>query len=150
MSPANVRSLGLSLAPAPAMPTRFAAAIFHAKVMAHRARRTVRDLISRPPRFDQIEGADFSVVLAETRSPLWSDPRLAERRFQLGKVHNLRRALRALDGIVVPAGETFSFWRQIGRPNRRRGFVAGRMLQQGCLVPSTGGGLCQLSNALYQ
>src|SRR5262249_3391318 len=51
---------------------------------------------------------------------------------------------------LVPQGETFSFWRQLGRPSRRRGFVTGRMLQQGCLVPATGGGLCQLSNALYQ
>jgi hypothetical protein len=150
MPSANARSLGLPLAPAPTVPTRLAAAMFHAKVMAHRARRTVDDYIARLPRFDRVEGAEFPVVLAESRSPLWSDARLAEHRFQLGKVHNLRRALRALDGIVVPAGETFSFWRQIGRPSRRRGFVTGRMLQQGCLVPSAGGGLCQLSNALYQ
>jgi hypothetical protein len=54
-----------------------------------------------------------------------------------------------LDGVVVPADAVFSFWKQIGRASRRRGFVTGRMLQQGCLVPATGGGLCQLSNALY-
>ncbi|HEY1743030.1 MAG TPA: VanW family protein, partial [Granulicella sp.] len=33
--------------------------------------------------------------------------------------------------------------------SRRRGFVVGRMLRQGCVVPAIGGGLCQLSNALY-
>src|SRR6202011_3999459 len=49
-----------------------------------------------------------------------------------------------------PSGAVFSFWKQIGRASRRRGYVTGRMLQQGCLVPATGGGLCQLSNALYQ
>src|SRR5262249_9678256 len=59
-------------------------------------------------------------------------------------------AVRALDRVLVPQGATLSFWRQLGRPSRRRGFVTGRMLQQGCLVPATGGGLCQLSNALYQ
>jgi len=150
MPSANARSISLPLAPAPAVPTRLAAAIFRAKAVAHRTCRTVRDLIAQPPHFAQVEDAGFCVVLAESRSPLWSDTRLAERRFQLGKVHNLRRALRALDRLVVPAGETFSFWRHVGRPSRGRGFVAGRMLQQGCLVPSTGGGLCQLSNALYQ
>jgi hypothetical protein len=31
----------------------------------------------------------------------------------------------------------------------RRGYVGGRELREGCLVPSIGGGLCQLSNALY-
>jgi hypothetical protein len=150
MPPATAHSIGLPLAPAPAVPTRLAAAIFRAKVVAHRARRTVRTLIEGAPRLAQVDTADFSAFLAESRSPLWSDSRAAERRFQLGKVHNLRRAVRALDRILVPQGETFSFWRQLGRPSRRRGFVTGRMLQQGCLVPATGGGLCQLSNALYQ
>jgi hypothetical protein len=150
MSPANARSFRLPLAPAPAVPTRLSAAVFRAKVMVHRARRTLRDLVAGPRRLAQVDAADFPVRLSESRSPLWSDSRLAERRFQLGKVHNLRRAVRTLDRILVPAGETFSFWAQVGRPNRRRGYVTGRMLQQGCLVPATGGGLCQLSNALYQ
>ena len=51
---------------------------------------------------------------------------------------------------MVPAGETFSFWKQVGRATRRRGFVAGRELREGCLVANIGGGLCQLSNALYE
>ena len=150
MPPATAHSIGLPLAPVHAVPTRLAAAIFRAKVAVHRARRTARTLIEGAQRLAQVDTADFSVVLAESRSPLWSDSRAAERRFQLGKVHNLRRAVRVLDRILVPQGETFGFWRQLGRPSRRRGFVTGRMLQQGCLVPATGGGLCQLSNALYQ
>ncbi len=50
---------------------------------------------------------------------------------------------------MIPVGQVFSFWRQVGRASRRRGFVTGRMLKEGCLVPAVGGGLCQLSNALY-
>jgi hypothetical protein len=80
---------------------------------------------------------------------LWSDDREAEASYQRGKIHNLRRSTRALDGILLPAGEVFVFWRQIGRACRGRGYVTGRMLQQGCMVPAIGGGLCQLSNALY-
>jgi vancomycin resistance protein YoaR len=57
---------------------------------------------------------------------------------------------RAIDGVVVPAGGVFSFWAQVGRPVARRGFAPGRELREGCLVPSVGGGLCRLSNALYQ
>jgi len=68
---------------------------------------------------------------------------------QAGKVQNLRVAARVLDRTVLDAGDVFSFWKQLGRPGRARGFVPGRMLQQGCMVRSTGGGLCQLSNALY-
>jgi hypothetical protein len=130
-------------------PTRISAALFRAKATAYRARRLAVDIASGPRRLAKRGEPRLSVVVAESRMPLWSDERAAERDFQLGKVHNLRRALRDLDGVLLPAGAVFSFWKQIGRASRRRGFVVGRMLQQGCLVPAIGGGLCQLSNALY-
>ena len=67
---------------------------------------------------------------------------------QAGKVQNLRVAAY-LHGLVIPAGEIFSFWAQVPRPTRRRGFVRGRELREGCVIAGVGGGLCQLSNALY-
>lgn len=72
-----------------------------------------------------------------------------EARLVEGKIHNLRLALRRLDGARVRAGGTFSFWGQIGRATDRAGYVEGRELREGCIIPSIGGGLCQLSNALY-
>jgi hypothetical protein len=66
-----------------------------------------------------------------------------------GKVENLRRAARRLHGLVVPAGATFSFWRQVGNPSFGRGYVLGREIREGCVVPTVAGGLCQLCNALY-
>ncbi|MBC7930295.1 MAG: VanW family protein, partial [Rubrivivax sp.] len=35
------------------------------------------------------------------------------------------------------------------RASRGRGYGRGRELREGCVIPSVGGGLCQLSNALY-
>jgi vancomycin resistance protein YoaR len=66
----------------------------------------------------------------------------------MGKVQNLRIAAAAIDGLVVQPGETFSFWRAAGRATRARGYVIGRELRQGCMIPTVGGGLCQLTNAL--
>ena len=54
-----------------------------------------------------------------------------------------------IDGVEIPAGEVFSFWKNVGRTTRGRGFVPGRELREGCIIPNIGGGLCQLSNALY-
>src|SRR5581483_10854428 len=96
------------------------------------------------------KAAGYPVLLAESVTPLWSDARASEAAHQFGKVENLRRAVRAFDALVVPAGEVFSFWKQLGRPSRKRGFVYGRMLKEGCMVSSAGGGLCQISNALYE
>ena len=75
-----------------------------------------------------------------------SDPR--ERLLEMGKVQNLRIAAAAIDGILIAPGETFSFWRAAGRATRRKGYVVGRELRQGCMIPTVGGGLCQLTNAL--
>ncbi|SCX73617.1 VanW family protein [Variovorax sp. EL159] len=87
-------------------------------------------------------------VLAQYRTPLWSDGRADEFPLVAGKVQNLRVARRAFDAIEVPADELLSFWRQLGRPGAWRGFVVGRELRGGCVVPTLAGGLCQLSNAL--
>ena len=43
----------------------------------------------------------------------------------------------------------FSFWKQIGNPNIRNNFVVGREIREGCIMPTKAGGICQLSNALY-
>lgn len=131
------------------VPSRWSTAVFAVKVALLRLRRGVQDFGARQRRLAQDGQPRTADVAALSRTPLWSDTRLAELGHQLGKVHNLRRAARMLDGVVIPAGETFSFWCQIGRASRARGFVGGRMLQQGCMVPAIGGGLCQLSNALY-
>jgi hypothetical protein len=137
------------------VPSRWSSVVFSAKALAYRTRRLLVDLAWGPRRLfrsppSEREPSEREPVIAECSSPLWPDARPEEQAYQLGKVHNLRRAAALLDGIVVPAGAIFSFWKQIGRASRRRGFVTGRMLQQGCLVPAAGGGLCQLSNALYE
>ena len=68
---------------------------------------------------------------------------------QENKVRNLAVARAALDGVVLRPGETFSFWRLVGRPTRARGFVDGLELAQGRARPGVGGGLCQLANMIH-
>ncbi len=130
-------------------PTWLSSVVFAAKAMVFRLGRLADDLRAPPPRL-ATGGADLARAAGASRSPLWSDETLAERALQLGKVQNLRVAARALDDLFIPAGAVFSFWRQVGLPSAARGYATGRMLQQGCMVASTGGGLCQLSNALYE
>jgi len=135
--------------PSMTRPTRYSQLVFGAKALLLRTRRGARNLIAGPPRLAKAEAAGFPLLLAESSTALWADEALAERGFQLGKIQNLRIACRALDGLVIPAGAVFSVWRHLGAPIAARGYVPGRMLKQGCMVPSVGGGLCQLSNALY-
>lgn len=129
-------------------PTR-AGAVWHAlKVGLHIARRALRNITSGPPRHLPGNAMTEAPVVAEHRSPLWSDGRADEFPLRCGKVQNLRVAVRNFDGIEVGSGQTVSFWSQVGRPSATRGFVVGREIINGCVVPTVGGGLCQLSNAL--
>jgi hypothetical protein len=129
------------------------ALLFRAKAAGLRLRRRAIAFADRS--FARPHRVGSSLVaapaIAEARSPLWphsAGPK--DRALTAGKVHNIRLALRGIDGIEIPAGEVFSFWKQVGRPSRMRGFAAGRELREGCLIASPGGGLCQLSNALYE
>jgi hypothetical protein len=126
-------------------------AIHRAKVQAHRVLRWLEDRREphRPARASRLL-VDLPLV-AEDRSPLWNrDVGAREWPLELGKVENLRVVARALDGLEFEARQPFSFWAQVGPPVRVRGFVVGRELREGCVVPGVGGGLCLLSNALYE
>ncbi|HEY8943888.1 MAG TPA: VanW family protein [Polyangiaceae bacterium] len=96
-----------------------------------------------------VDASEWHEVLGESSSPLWTATSPAENKLVAGKVQNLRVAAARLDGRVVAAGETFSFWKAVGPPRRSRGFVSGRELREGCMIATVGGGLCQLSNALH-
>ncbi len=132
------------------VPTRLSSALFGAKASLLRLARGAQDSTRGLVRFGAAESAHDDAVLAESVTPLWTAESVgAELAMTLGKIENLRVAARRLNGVAIPAHRTFSFWRQVGRPTRRAGYVRGRELREGCLVPSIGGGLCQLSNALY-
>jgi hypothetical protein len=132
-----------------APPTRGDAVLFEMKASAFRLRRLVSDAFAGPKRLPRGSVQGFGAVAAVSRTALWADVSPAERALQRGKVQNLRVAARLLDGTLLAPGAVFSFWKQLGRARRGRGFVHGRMLKEGCIVPARGGGLCQLSNALY-
>jgi hypothetical protein len=131
------------------VPTRFSSAKTRAKAFSLQTGRAIKDIASNIDKLRKEDPNGFPQRIAKSRSKLWTETAIVEARFQFGKVQNLRRAIRELDCVLLPAGQTFSFWKQIGRATGHRGFVEGRMLQEGCIIPAIGGGLCQLSNALY-
>ena len=125
------------------------ALVFRSKAFAFQVQRAAykfTESVERHPAGNSLIGAN---VIAESRTPLWTQHEASERALMLGKIHNLRLAIQRLHGVEISGGRVFSFWKQIGRTSRLRGYVAGRELREGCLIPSIGGGLCQLSNALY-
>jgi len=93
--------------------------------------------------------ADLPFRVMEHATPLLRSLRNVDMQLQVNKITNLRLAVAKLDGLVVKPGETFSYWRNIGKPTRRKGYLEGMVLHYGKFHSGTGGGLCQLSNLIY-
>ena len=82
-------------------------------------------------------------------TPLIRHLRGEEMVWQRNKVTNLRLAVARLDGLILHPGETFSYWKLIGKPTRRKGYQEGMVLFLGQIGSDVGGGLCQLSNLIF-
>jgi len=68
---------------------------------------------------------------------------------QHNKVKNLKIASEQINGVILKPGQTFSFWKLVGKPTKAKGYVNGMVLYNGSFKPEVGGGLCQLSNLIY-
>lgn len=88
-------------------------------------------------------------VIFTHRTPLLRRLSNVDMWLQHNKVRNLSIAIQRINGVVVKPGETFSYWKLIGNPTRRKGYVEGMNLFYGKVTPGVGGGLCQLSNLIY-
>ena len=148
----NDRLANVTALPERAVPTRIGNLVFETKAALLRLRRAGSDLTpDAPKRHRRGEALVAAPILATIRSSLWTTHGgTKDRALNAGKIQNLRAAISGLDGIEVGAREVLSFWRQVGKPLRRRGFVEGRELREGCMIATVGGGLCQLSNALHE
>jgi vancomycin resistance protein VanW len=94
-------------------------------------------------------GDPLPAVCTQHSTPLIRSLANLDMWLQRNKIVNLGIAAGRLNGVVVRPGETFSFWKLVGRPARRKGYLPGMVLDEGRLKPGTGGGLCQLTNLLY-
>ncbi|MBS4032193.1 MAG: VanW family protein [Clostridiales bacterium] len=95
------------------------------------------------------QGNALPFLVAEHSTPLYRKLRNVDMWVQENKVHNLRLAIQHLDQVLIRPGETFSFWRLLGKPTAKKGYRKGMILSEGSFYAGTGGGLCQLANLLY-
>lgn len=119
----------------------------HGLIVLRFFRNVLRDRTRRFPFTNKLKGED---VVSFSETELWNrDDNADNWILTAGKVQNLRIAAKKLNGVEVAENRTFSFWKHIGNPSAMRGYVIGREIREGCVVPTIAGGLCQLSNALY-
>ncbi|MBQ8796710.1 MAG: VanW family protein [Oscillospiraceae bacterium] len=62
---------------------------------------------------------------------------------------NLKLACAAIDGVVVNPGDTFSYNNTLGERTVEKGYRYGPSIANGKTTETIGGGICQVSSALY-
>ena len=65
------------------------------------------------------------------------------------RVFNVQLMARILDGQVIKPGQTFSFNKRVGPRSPQRGFKEGQAIVGGLLLPSIGGGVCQVATTVF-
>ncbi|MEQ1764076.1 MAG: vanw family protein, partial [Pyrinomonadaceae bacterium] len=96
------------------IPTRKEAAVFRVKTVLLQLRRLFQNRFS-VRRFSPTSELGGLPVIASSLTPLWTETEPQERFLVAGKIQNLRIAIAHLNGVEIPAGEVFSFWKHVGR-----------------------------------
>lgn len=70
-------------------------------------------------------------------------------KLQENKVTNIQIACKKINGIVINPGETFSYWKTVGRVKKKDGYKEGLLITVGGFKSGYGGGLCQMANMIH-
>ncbi len=112
-------------------------------------RRHLRDLVRR----EKIAGTHTAEMLPHIvkshTSVLVRQLHGVDMTLQENKVTNIRLACGKINGILIRPGESFSFWRTVGRPTYRKGYLDGLVIARHGFVAGVGGGLCQMANMIH-
>lgn len=65
------------------------------------------------------------------------------------RAHNVALAAKTINGTILLPGETFSYNGTLGNTNAAKGYKQATAYVGGKVVPSYGGGICQVSSTLY-
>lgn len=66
------------------------------------------------------------------------------------RIFNLQKAAAALNGVLVPPGDTFSFNKTIGEISGATGYKQAYVIKDGKTLLGDGGGVCQVSSTLFR
>jgi len=91
----------------------------------------------------------LSFEFCSHKTPLLRKLKDVDMYMQHNKITNLKIAAVKVSHVMLRPGETFSFWKLIGKPSRAKGYLKGMVLHNGKVKAGIGGGLCQLSNLIY-
>ncbi len=70
-------------------------------------------------------------------------------KLQENKVTNIMLACNKVNGIIINPGETFSYWKTVGKAKQKDGYKKGLVIGRNGFTSGYGGGLCQMANMIH-
>lgn len=122
---------------------------FAASLRIRRGLRSGQNLVQRGHFARELRTLSLPHLVKRHESPIFRNLPDVDRSLFANKKVNLEIAVRGLQGIVIRPGQVFSLWHLVKAPTAKRGFLQGMGIQRGRPVATVGGGLCQLSNAIF-
>lgn len=110
--------------------------------------RNIKDFISNTKFAKTKKKEKLDNIISSYSSNLIKKGKGVDPVLQENKAVNIRLASSKINEIIIQPGEVFSFWRTIGKVNKRTGYKEGRVIKDNKLIPGTGGGLCNLANTI--
>ncbi len=112
-------------------------------------KRHIRNFLDKEPYAKTIQKENLPAVVSSYSSNLIKRGKDIDLRLQENKAVNIDLACQKISGIIIHPGETFSFWKVVGKATKRKGYKDGRVIIGNQLRPGIGGGLCNLANTIH-
>ncbi len=93
-------------------------------------------------RVDEVNNLGIKEILGKGLSYFWGSP--------AARVHNIVLAASRLNGLLLPAGEVFSFNQSLGLVSQATGYQQAYVIKEGRTILDDGGGVCQVSTTLFR
>ena len=122
---------------------------YHISLAKEYLLRDILDLLSQARFASQYRQEPLPFLVQSHRSLLRRKLEGVDMSLQEGKIINLSLAVTHLHTLLIDPGETFSFWKRVGRCTAAGGYQPGLTLTCGGTSSAVGGGLCQLANMIH-
>ena len=112
-------------------------------------KRTVKDLFSEEKIAKEHSKEILPNIVKSHSSILIRKLNGVDLRLQENKVTNIMLACNKVNGLIIHPGETFSFWKTVGKATQKKGYKEGLVISSKGLTSGYGGGLCQMANMIH-
>ena len=112
-------------------------------------KRNVKDLFSEEKIAKQHSKEVLPNIVKSHSSILIRKLNGVDLRLQENKVTNIMLACNKVNGLIIHPGETFSFWKTVGKATQKKGYKEGLVISSKGLTSGYGGGLCQMDNMIH-